>query len=95
MLKTIEKIKENDEFKSFQNSFREHICKLIEDLNGKIDESTTYFEAKYLNLDEVKKEIKNLINVKLTIELPDNFIEETISLTAEDEPKKKRARKKK
>lgn len=94
MIKILEKLKNNEEMKIFQDSFKVRAEMLNVEILTKIDEFAQFFNAEFVNLEEIKSEISELIKVKMTIKIPDKFVDEILTMNAQKEPKK-RGRKKK
>lgn len=94
MLKIVEKIKDDDAFKEFQKKYNEECCYCYDKISEQLDILAHEIKAKFINLDEVKNEIKVLIMKTLTIKLPDEFVDNIIEVNAEKESKKKGRNKK-
>lgn len=88
MIKTIEEIKDQEEFKQFQNAltnYCEIACKGIDIALNNLDIA---LNSKFINMKEVREEIKNLIMEKLTVKVPEYLISEVPVMNAEKESKK-------
>jgi hypothetical protein len=95
MIKTIEQMKDQEGFKIFQDFFSECCNACLESLMSHIEILKDNVDAEFVNLEEVKEDIKQLVLVKLTVKVPEKYIDEVPVINGEKEPKKKKATKKK
>lgn len=74
MIKIVEEMKDQEGFQEFQKFFSSQCESICEDVLTIVGRLKNIVDAEFVNMEEVKQEIKELIMVKLTVKVPEKYI---------------------